>query len=79
MLAKAPNQIKLSDVFDCLEGSVSTVECVENKDYCARAADCIAKQLWQQVENAIKKVLQSITLQDLVNRAKNQKALDFQI
>jgi len=79
MLAKAPNQVKLSDVFDCLEGHVTTVECVEDKNYCARAADCIARQVWAQVQEAIKDVLQSITLQDLVDRAKDKKMLDYQI
>jgi len=79
ILAKAPNQIKLSDVFDCLEGPVTTVECIENEDYCARAADCIARQLWKQVNEAIKNVLQSITLQDLLDRAKDKRFLDYQI
>jgi len=79
ILVKAPNQIKLSDVFNCLEGSVTTVECIENEDYCARAADCIARQLWKQVNEAIKNVLQSITLQDLLDRAKDKRALDYQI
>jgi Rrf2 family protein len=78
-LAKHPNQIKLSDVFDCLEGSVTTVECVEDESYCARAIDCLARQLWQQVNNAIRNVLQSVTLQDLVNRAKDKGGLDYQI
>ena len=79
VLAKDPNQIKLNDVFNCLEGPVTTVECVENQNYCARVADCSARQVWVQVQNAIKDVLQSITLQDLVDRAKDKQALDYQI
>ncbi len=79
LLAKPPNQIKLSDVFHCLEGTVSTVECVENKDYCRRAPDCAARQVWAQVQEAIEGVLQSITLQDVVDRAKGDRALDYQI
>ena len=80
VLAKAPNQIKLSDVFNCLEGpSVITAECVENESYCARAADCVARQLWLQVQEAIETILQSVTLQDLVDRTKNSKTLDYQI
>jgi len=79
LLAKAPKQIKLSDIFHCLEGTVSTVECVENEDYCKRAADCVARQVWTQVQEAIENVLQSITLQDVVDRAKGDKALDYQI
>jgi len=79
VLAKAPVQIKLSDVFNALEGPVITAECVENQNYCARAADCITRQLWAQLQYAIQNVLQSITLQDLVDRAKDKKMLDYQI
>jgi len=79
MLAKAPNQIKLSDVFDCLEGAVTTVECVKDDNYCARSVDCMAKQLWIQMQQAIGSVLQSTTLQDLVDRPKDKHSLDYQI
>jgi len=80
ILAKAPHQIKLSEVFTCLEGRVSTVECAEDKDYCKRATDCVARQLWLQVEQAIKNVLESITLQDLVDTViKDEQTLDYQI
>jgi len=79
ILAKAPNQIKLGDVFDCLEGRVTTVECIEDEDYCARVADCVARHLWVRVQEAIDSVLQSITLQDLLDRAKDKRALDYQI
>jgi Rrf2 family protein len=79
MLAKSPNQIKISDVFDCLEGHVTTVECVEDRSFCERVEDCVARQVWAQVQQAIKNVLQSITLQDLVDRAKNKKLSNYQI
>ncbi len=73
ILAKPPNQIKLGDVFNAFEGPVATVECVENESYCARAADCVTRQVWAQVQEAIENILQSITLQDLVDRAKDKK------
>ena len=79
ILAKAPGQIKVSDCFNCLEGPVVTVECVDNTDCCVRAADCAARQVWAQVQHAVENVLQSITLQDLVNRTKSEKNLNYQI
>ena len=79
MLAKAPDQIELIDVLHCLEGTVTTVECVENKDYCVRAADCAARDLWVKVQNAIEDVLKSMTLQDLVNGGKGNRTLNYQI
>lgn len=79
ILARAPNEINLSEVFNCLEGLVTTVDCVQDKNYCQRTTDCVTRQVWTQVQNAIKNVLQSITLQDLVNRTKDKNMLDYQI
>jgi len=79
VLARPPNQIKLSDVFNALEGSVITVECLEDENYCAQVADCIARQLWAQVQEAIENVLRSITLQDLIDKAEDKKTPDYQI
>ncbi len=79
ILAKSPDQIKLSDILDCLEGLTSIIECVENEYYCSRVADCIARQLWAQVQKAINDVLQAVTLQDLIDKSKDKQALDFQI
>jgi len=79
VLAKAPNEIKLNEVMHRLEGTVATVECVEDEDYCSRSADCAARYLWMQVEQAIDKVLQAITLQDLVDKANDEKKLNYQI
>lgn len=79
ILAKKANQIRLSDVFNALEGQVTTVECVEDEKYCSRVADCVARQLWAEVQKAIINVLQSVTLQDLVDRTKDKKVLSYQI
>jgi len=79
ILAKPPNQITLSEVFHCLEGPVITAECVEDEDYCQRAADCAARLLWIQVEEAIKNVLDSVTVQDLIDRVKDKRTVNYQI
>ena len=79
VLAKPPNQIKLSDCFKALEGPVITAECIEDKNYCVRTADCVARQLWTEVQNAIMNVLDSMTLQDLVDKAKGGKKPSYQI
>lgn len=79
ILAKAANQIKLSDIFNALEGPVTTVECLENENYCAKVADCVARQVWAEVQHAIMNVLQSMTLQDLVDRANDKRTLNYQI
>ena len=77
-LGRPQDQIKVSDVFRCLEGTVTTTECVEDKDVCQRSADCVARELWMEVEAAIHQVLDSITLADMVKRTKAHGS-DYQI
>ncbi len=70
VLARPADQIKLSEIFRCLEGPVTTAECTEDESYCERAADCVAREVWKRVETAIHGVLDSIKLSDLVQQAK---------
>lgn len=75
MLSRPPEQILLSDIFGALEGSSVTVECVEDSEFCNRAADCATRQIWQQVQNAIESVLKSQTLKELLKKTKDKKNL----
>lgn len=75
ILAKTAGQIKLSDCFYALEGtSAITAECVENKNYCSRVADCVIREVWVEVQDAIMNVLKSITLQDLLDKTEDRKS-----
>ena len=78
-LAKPPNKIKLSECFNCLEGPVATVECVDNESYCAKTNKCVARDIWAEVEKAINGVLDSITLQDMVERSQQNKPPLYEI
>ncbi len=80
VLAAAPQDIKLSDVFRTLEGPVLTVECVEHGEVCPNSADCATRKLWIQMNNAILSVLENKTLQTLVDMAGNEKrSMSYQI
>jgi Rrf2 family cysteine metabolism transcriptional repressor len=78
VLARPPEQVRLDQVFRCLEGPVTTAECTENQDYCERSADCAAREVWMKVEEAILRVLSSITLADMVSRTQ-ASASNYQI
>ena len=78
VLAKPPEEIKLSEIFRTLEGPVLTVECVENENVCPSHADCITRRLWIQVNEAILSVLENKTLHDLMDMAEKEK-LNYQI
>ncbi len=80
LLVKPPNEVRLSEVFTVLEGPLITVECLQHPDFCPRCAECITRQVWAKIQDAMLGVLESITLQDLVDKAKGiDKSDSYQI
>ncbi len=71
-LVKAPEEIKLSEVIQLLEGSIAPVECVNNPGICNRSPFCVTRDVWGELKNAMNSVLESTTLQDLVERQKRK-------
>jgi Rrf2 family protein len=67
-LLKPPSKIKLSEVVELLEGSITPVDCVNNPASCHRSASCVTRDIWVEVKEAMSQVLDSTTLQDLVER-----------
>ena len=72
LLAKAPKEIRLSEVIQLLEGSVAPAECVNNPGICSRSAFCVTRDVWGELEKAMSGVLETTTLQDLVERQKKK-------
>jgi Rrf2 family transcriptional regulator, cysteine metabolism repressor len=79
MLMRAPDQIRMDEVFHCLEGPVATVQCVADEASCKRAADCVARGLWTEVEQAVNGVLASMTLKDLADKARCEVRQEYEI
>ena len=67
-LAREPKDIRLLDIIEVLEGPVAPVECVENPCSCTRAPSCVTRDVWNELARAMLGVLESTTLQDLVDR-----------
>jgi len=74
-LGKPPQEIVLSEVIQVLEGSITPVECVDNPNVCSRADTCVTRDVWTDVKMAMAGVLESVTLQDLVERQKDKQKL----
>jgi len=67
-LAKQPAEINLQDIVHALEGSLSIVECVDDASLCKRSQTCITRDVWTDISNKISQTLESITLQDMVEK-----------
>ncbi len=72
-LAKPSREIKLSEVMQLLEGSISPVECIDNPKACPRSSACATRDVWSEMKKAMDGVLESTTLQDLVDRQRNKE------
>lgn len=72
-LAKRPQEIKLSEVMKLLEGSMAPVECVDNPEVCLRSESCATRDVWGELKRVMDSVLESTTLQDLVERQKGKE------
>jgi Rrf2 family cysteine metabolism transcriptional repressor len=78
VLSRPPEEIKLSEVFGVLEGPILTTDCIDHEDVCPNCADCITRQLWMEMNNAILNVLEGKTLGDLVKMTEKER-LNYQI
>ena len=67
-LARSPENVKLSEVIQILEGSLAPVECVSDPALCERSEYCVTRDVWNELKNVMESVLDATTLQDLVER-----------
>jgi len=68
LMKSPPSEIKLGQIFRALEGSPGPVECVDDRNACPRSELCVAREVWLRIKDAIRDVLESTTLQDLIDR-----------
>ena len=73
-LLRSPSEIRLSAVLEAVEGSVTPVSCVDNPVVCHRHEDCVTKDIWEKVKLAILDVLDSITLEDMLEMQRKKKS-----
>ena len=80
ILAKEPREIRVSDIFIALEGPLVTVDCLDHPEFCTRCTDCVTRHVWAEIQTSIQGVMESINLQDLVDKSKSSKnTVDYQI
>jgi len=72
-LAKPPETIRLSEVIQLLEGSIAPVACVSDPKYCSRSEFCVTRDIWGELKKVMDEVLESTTLQGLVERHKKKE------
>ena len=68
-LAKAPKDYTVKDILELTEGSLAPVTCLDTTPVgCERSESCVTLPLWKGLAEVINNYLDSITLQDLLER-----------
>ena len=79
-LAKTPDKYTVGDILRLTEGSIAPVACLDyNPIQCERCDDCLTLPVWQGLYTAITDYLDSITLQDIIDRDAGMIANDYVI
>jgi len=79
LLLRSPAEVKLSEVVQLLEGSIAPVDCVNDPKVCNRSASCVTRDIWIQMKEAMTQVLDSTTLQDLVERQRQKGQVETEL
>ena len=65
-LARPMTEVTALEVVELMEGSLAPVTCIDSEDNCDRVGQCATEPLWRRVDEAVRHVLSSTTLADLV-------------
>lgn len=78
-LAKKPEDITVGMILRMTEGSLSPVPCLDDEPgRCSRNDQCVTREVWQRLADAINSVVDHMTLADLVRRQQELCAADDQ-
>jgi Rrf2 family transcriptional regulator, cysteine metabolism repressor len=66
VLNKPPGEIRVSDIMVVLEGPIEISDCVEGVA-CNNVDCCATRLLWGKIKRSIDSVMESTTLEDIVN------------
>lgn len=78
-LTKEPKEYTVGMILRLIEGNLAPVACLEDDDNeCVRQGECVTLIIWKKLDKAIKGVVDTITLADLVEWQK-EKANDYVI
>ena len=79
-LTRRPEEYTLGDVLRATEATLASVACLEaGAESCPRQGDCLTYPVWIGLDKVVNDYLDSITLQDILDRRQNAVGNDYVI
>ena len=66
-LAKPPQEMRLGDIVQAVEGSLAPAPCVDDSVACNRTPECVTHDIWSKLRESVVSALNSITLRDMMD------------
>jgi len=80
MLAKEPSEITVGQILRITEGNLSSISCLEGEvNQCDKVDTCKTLYIWKELNKVIADYLDSVTLQDILNKHQNIDFFDYVI
>lgn len=77
-LARSPEDITLLKIVETMQGPLAILDCLADADCCSRKANCLARQIWSDVNTGFMNVLARVTLAKILDRTPEASAaMDF--
>lgn len=77
-LAVSPDECTVGEIIRLTEGSLAPLACVDDEAVnCERAQDCSTLFVWQGLKDVVENYLDSITLQDIVERHQEKDTEEY--
>lgn len=73
-LRKSPGEINLKDVYEAIEGELKMIDCMDKDTICSLYENCPQLPVWDKLQVSMIKILESTTLEDMLNREKSNVA-----
>jgi len=70
-LARPAAEITMYDIVLAMQGFISPIGCVEDACSCNMMEECVARNVWREVSDAVSEVLKGFTIKDLIEKHHN--------
>ncbi len=71
VLTKVPSEINLYELVKVLEGEILSPTCIEEKISCPKTSSCLAKKMWVEASDELKKGWSQLTIKNLLEKGED--------
>ncbi len=79
VLARPAGRITLADVYAALEGPLAPAPCVEEAGSCPMHDSCPTQEVWTEVSEAVRTVLEATTVEELARKVRAMEGASPQL